>query len=133
VRKCGLDRHITFTGLVPYNEVMRHFRESDMFCLTSRYEGTCMVLHEAAVARLPIVATSVAGAQDIIEHGENSYLAPIGDWRAVAQHLTTLLADPAKRDLFAERIHDYVTRHMTKENALAHFRAMLEHVMNTAS
>lgn len=127
-REHGVEKMVTFTGAVAYEEVMRYFAASDIFCLTSIYEGTCMVLHEAAVARLPIVASEVAGARDLIRDGENGFLAPIGDSDAVAEALARLAADRALRERFGTRIHERVTSEFTRERALERFRALIEHV-----
>jgi glycosyltransferase involved in cell wall biosynthesis len=43
--------------------------------LPSRYEGTPLVLMEAMLAGRPVFTTAVAGARDLIVHGNNGFLA----------------------------------------------------------
>jgi glycosyltransferase involved in cell wall biosynthesis len=47
---------------------------------------------------LPIVATAVDGASEIVEPGENGYLVPPGDPAALARALQDLVRQPALRD-----------------------------------
>jgi len=132
VDEYGLSQNVTFTGAVAYSEVVSYFKNSDIFCLTSLYEGTCMVLHEAAVAGLAIVSTDVAGASDLIEDGESGSLALVGDERAVAEKLMRLLADANTRARYAERIQKKVTTEVTKENALEQYSDMLRDVTESS-
>lgn len=90
----GLRDSVVLHGAVPYAAVPALMHAADIFTITSRYEGTCMVLQEAAVTAKPIVATQFAGAIDLIEHGKSGFLAPIGDAASVADHICDLLAHP---------------------------------------
>ncbi len=92
----GISDAVTFTGAVPYEKVKEEFAGADAFVISSLYEGTCMVLHEAALVGLPIVATEFAGAKDFVRDGVEGYLAPVRDVNAFAVALRKLLADPAK-------------------------------------
>jgi starch synthase len=44
---------------------------------------------------LPVVATDVDGAPEIVREGQTGYLATPGDSQALSQRLLKLLADPA--------------------------------------
>ena len=50
-----------------------------------------------AAAR-PVVATSVGGVPDIVEHDVTGLLVPARDSDALAGAITTLLADPDRRE-----------------------------------
>ena len=70
---------------------------TDVFLLTSRNEGTPVALIESLAAGVPGVSTDVGGVRDVIESGAVGLLAPFGDARALADHVSALLADPARR------------------------------------
>ncbi|NBD73791.1 glycosyltransferase [Patescibacteria group bacterium] len=95
-RELGIEERVVFTGAIPYERVIEEYRSADAFVISSLYEGTCMVLHEAALMGLPIIATEFAGAKDFVRDGVEGYLAPIRDVDAFAAALRKLLADPAK-------------------------------------
>ncbi|MHC5054860.1 MAG: glycosyltransferase family 4 protein [Planctomycetota bacterium] len=72
----------------------------DVFALSSLYEGLPYVLLEAMAARRAVVATRVAGVEDVIEDGVTGRLAPPGDAPAIAEAISGLLGDSgARRDL----------------------------------
>jgi glycosyltransferase involved in cell wall biosynthesis len=60
-------------------ELMAH---AGVFALASRYEGLPLTIIEAMCAGLPILATDVGGVCELVTHGENGLLLPVGDWRA---------------------------------------------------
>ena len=65
-------------------------------CLCSSAEGLSNALMEAMAARLPIVATAVGGTPELVRDGENGYLVPSGDAKALAAKLAALLSRPAE-------------------------------------
>lgn len=72
-------------------------RRADVFAHTSRWEGFGIVLLEAMLAELPVVATRVSAVPEIVISGETGLLADAGDDEAVAAHLRRLLDDEALR------------------------------------
>jgi glycosyltransferase involved in cell wall biosynthesis len=93
-RALGVSEAIEFIGSIPYDKVAREFKRASLFTLASLYEGTCMVLHEAAVAGLPIVSTSHAGALDFVRNGREGYITPIRDHKALGDALVAMLSKP---------------------------------------
>lgn len=92
IAKAGLGARVVLAGLrrdVP--ELMRAF---DVFALASRWEGLPRVFPQAMAAGLPIVATMVDGAPDVITPGVNGWLVQVGDMDTMAQRLGALAADP---------------------------------------
>jgi glycosyltransferase involved in cell wall biosynthesis len=61
--------------------------------LTSLNEGTPVALIEAMAASRAVVATSVGGVPDVVEHGRTGLLVPPEDPAAVAEALIRLAAD----------------------------------------
>jgi glycosyltransferase involved in cell wall biosynthesis len=68
---------------------------ADVFLLCSRFEGLPCVFPQAMALGLPVVATDVDGAPEIVREGRTGYLVPAGDSQALAQRLLKLLKDPA--------------------------------------
>jgi glycosyltransferase involved in cell wall biosynthesis len=72
-------------------------RRADVFAHTSRWEGFGIVLLEAMLAGLPVVATRVSAIPEIVADRETGLLADAGDAAAIAGHLRDLLADETLR------------------------------------
>lgn len=77
-------------------DVRQLLRRSDVFVLSSSWEGQPLSMLEAMAEGVPVVATSVGGVPEIIHSGVNGLLVPPGDPRALSQALLTCLADPSR-------------------------------------
>jgi glycosyltransferase involved in cell wall biosynthesis len=72
-------------------------RDADIFALVSEHEGFGLVYLEAASQALPIVASTVGGQLDFLEHGRTGWLVPPGDVPRLAHALGALATQPALR------------------------------------
>ena len=80
-------------------DVGRHYRDAQLFCLPARWEGFPNALAEAMAHGLPAVGfADCAGVNALIQPGRTGLLAaPMGGEAALAQALSALMADPARR------------------------------------
>jgi glycosyltransferase involved in cell wall biosynthesis len=101
-RALGLSERILWHGAVP--GVGRLFAAFDVLVLSSRTEGTPMVLFEAMAAGVPIVATRVGGVPDVVSAAEATLLRP-EDPVALAAAIRAVYRDPgaARRRACAAR------------------------------
>jgi len=104
VRSRGLTDHVDILGLVDDATRDALFASSDVFLLPSRTsadgragEGFGIVYAEAAAAGLPIVAGAQGGVVDAVQDGVSGLLVDPADPRQVADAVTTLLCDDARR------------------------------------
>jgi len=88
----GLADRIHWLGTVP--RAARCYRAFDCFALSSRTEGTPIVLMEAMAARVPIVAAAVGGVPDVVSPSE-ALLVAADDPDALALALGQIAADPS--------------------------------------
>jgi glycosyltransferase involved in cell wall biosynthesis len=107
VHKLGLDDAAFVLGRV---EPRDWLARADVFAHTSQWEGFGIVLLEAMLARLPVVATRVSAIPEIVVDGKTGLLTPPGDAVAIADALGRLLDDVALRRNLGEaglnRAHD---------------------------
>jgi glycosyltransferase involved in cell wall biosynthesis len=92
--RLGLSESVLVPGRV---EPRDWLTRADVFAHTSRWEGFGIVLLEAMLASLPVVATRVSAIPEIVVDGETGLLAEAGDAPAIAGHLLSLLGDDARR------------------------------------
>ncbi|HMD35949.1 MAG TPA: glycosyltransferase, partial [Vicinamibacterales bacterium] len=84
-----------FSFLGHRDDVPALLAAADIFVLPSRSEAFPNAVLEAMAAGLPIVASSVGGILELVDDGRTGLLAPAGDPRALADRITTLMADAA--------------------------------------
>ena len=75
VRKLGLQEKIKFLGFCPREEIKKIFSQTDFFVLPTLKEALSIATLEAKAAGLPTVAMNYGGVKEIIQHGENGFLA----------------------------------------------------------
>jgi glycosyltransferase involved in cell wall biosynthesis len=88
----GLQSAVTFAGHRDRpDEVLA---AASVYVQPSRWEGVPMAVLEAMAMGLPVVATSVGGLAEIIEHGVTGLLVPPGDPPALADAILSVLDSP---------------------------------------
>ncbi len=91
VRQLGLDAAALLPGRL---EIRDWLERADIFAHTSRWEGFGIVLLEAMLAGLPIVATRVSAVPEVVADGETGLLVEPGSVAALSAALSGLLNDP---------------------------------------
>jgi glycosyltransferase involved in cell wall biosynthesis len=89
----GLDAAVVLPGRT---EIGDWLVRADVLVHTSRWEGFGIVLLEAMLAGLPVVATRVSAVPEIVVDGETGALVEAGDAEGVARELAALLGDPVR-------------------------------------
>ncbi|MGD0373021.1 MAG: glycosyltransferase family 4 protein [Streptosporangiaceae bacterium] len=108
--RCGVSGSVMFTGSVPWEELPAYYDAGDVFampCRTRRrgldVEGLGIVYLEASATGLPVIGGDSGGAPDAIVDGETGFVVPGGSVAAVADRLTSLLADRSAAKAIGEQ------------------------------
>jgi glycosyltransferase involved in cell wall biosynthesis len=88
----GLQQRIRLPGY--QTDMQPWWRQLDALVISSRTEGTPMILLEAMQAGVPVVAFGVGGIPDVLQHRQSGLLATPADSAALARQLDTLLSEP---------------------------------------
>jgi len=101
VGRLGLGRRITFAGW--HDDVAAVYNAMDIFVQPSLSEAFSQVLIEAMGCGLPVVATNVGGAAEVIEDGANGILIEPDDSRIIADQVLWLIHKKQERSAIAEK------------------------------
>lgn len=120
IRVAGLEKYIVYRGsqLNPYPAIA----QSDLFVLTSQYEGYPMVVNEALILGIPVVTTPYAAAEEQVESGRNGIITKM-DTEDLHQQLKMLLENPTQ----IQQFKSYIQKHpLNNQNAMEQLDIVLE-------
>lgn len=115
--------NVHFVGFKKPDELKKYYMAADVFVLPTREDIWGLVINEAMAFGLPIVTTDrcLAGVE-LIKDGENGFIVPVEDSKALADSLNRILSDSELIRLVNEnnlkKAHDHTIESMVK----AHIR-----------
>ncbi|GGA25822.1 N-acetyl-alpha-D-glucosaminyl L-malate synthase BshA [Psychrobacillus lasiicapitis] len=101
---------------------------SDLMLLLSQKESFGLVLLEAMACEVPCIGTNVGGIPEVIIHGENGYLAELGDIEQVAEYGIRLLQDPILHKQMVETSLMFIEERFSSKKIVEQYEAMYERV-----
>ena len=97
-QRLGLNAQVRFLGNV--SNLPERLAATQIFVLSTRWEGMPLALVEAMASGCACVGTDVVGVREVIDQGHTGLLVPPGDARALADAMQRMLLDPG----LAERL-----------------------------
>lgn len=125
-KRRGLTDLVTFAGYRSQAEVAETLQQTNMLVLPSFAEGLPVVLMEALAASLPVVTTRIAGTAELVEDGLSGLLVPPGDAAKLAEAISALLADPARRAQMGRRGREKVVSEFNLKSEAAWLGELIE-------
>lgn len=93
IKELGMETRIFLAGYS--DDIGRIYAQSDLFVMSSDYEGMPNALMEAMAEGLPCISTDCeTGPADLIESRKNGILVPIKNEKAMVDAIEQMLADP---------------------------------------
>jgi glycosyltransferase involved in cell wall biosynthesis len=103
---------------------------ADVFAFPSEYaEGVPRALMEAALSRLPIVASDIEGCREVIRDGWNGCLTPMRDPGALAAGILSLLRDQDRATAMASRGPETIRNTFCLDAVVARHAEVYERVL----
>ena len=91
----GIARQVRFLGV--RSDVADVLGASDVFVMSSDWEGNPLSVMEAMASGLPLVCTAVGGVPDLFANGREGFLVQPGDGRGLANSMAFLLTSAESR------------------------------------
>jgi len=115
-------------GFLSNPEALNLLGKADVLVMTSDFEGLPVVLLEAmSRGCVPVVTKTESGMDELVQHGENGFLLPVGDVKSFVEVLAKLSADPALLLRLRQAAFDrIISGGFTLERAAADYRKLFE-------
>ena len=97
VRERGIERGVRLPGWITPDQMPALYHRAQVVVMASSEEGMSRVYLEAMASGCPLVASDIAPARELITHGMDGMLFPLGDHAALAGRIIELLADPPRQ------------------------------------
>lgn len=124
----GLDNDVLLLGF--RSDISSILSILDIFCLTSFKEGLPISLIEAMAAGLPVVGTDVEGIKNVIIHGKNGFIVPVGDVKGLKDALITLLQNDSLRKEMGRKSRALASQAYSLHHCVNQYQDLFTLVMN---
>ena len=126
IREQGLEDRVKLMGRS--NELYRVYQEADLYLMSSDYEGMPNALAEAMASGLPCISTDCkTGPRDLVDDGENGYLVPCGDSKALAEKILRIFSMSSdEQKAMGQKARDKVIDYCGEENSLGRLIELIE-------
>lgn len=124
-KEMGIDHFVEFAGNV--TSVEEEIRKSQMFVLTSDYEGIPNAIIEALQCGVPVISTdcSPGGARLLIRDGINGFVVPRGNSQAIGEKIEYLLKNK-KIALSMAKNAQMITEQFSEQTVIEMWRSYIK-------
>ncbi|MCV3241476.1 glycosyltransferase family 4 protein [Mesorhizobium sp. ZC-5] len=128
----GIASRISWKGALAQEDVLEHYRQSDIFALACRIatdgdrDGLPNVLVEAASQKLACISTDVSGVPELLTDEENGMVVAPENPQALAQALERAMRDPALRKRLGDAAEQRVRGHFDHNSSIGQLKALFE-------
>ncbi len=132
ILQLGLQDKVTLHGDLHRERVFKMLAESDIFVLTTNYEGFPRSILEAMSMGLPVIATDVGGVKEAVSP-ECGILIPRADKAELVKALKKLIEDPEKRKAMGYACYQRAKSEFSLEKMLEATRKVYEEVFRVSN
>ena len=117
VQDLDLEHRVLLYEGVPHNQIAAFYENATIFALPSRIEPFGIVILEAGIFGLPVVASRVGGIPEIVCHKQTAMLCESEDYDGLAQKLIYLLERSDERERLGKNLKAHVLENFSWDRA----------------
>jgi glycosyltransferase involved in cell wall biosynthesis len=122
----GLQDRIRFLGWLTPDRLKEQYAAANLFLFPSRHEGMPNAVLEAMASGLPVVATKIAGNEELVVNGETGALAPAEDVESLRESLRPLLVHAQMRERMGRAARQRVETSFSWNRVAEQYQSILE-------
>ncbi len=108
----GVSKNVNFIGYIPHNELPGYLASCDVYVTTSRSDSSSQSLQEAMACELAPIVADLPANREWIKDGENGFIVPQDDHKALAERIVFLIRNSETRAKFGK-----INRKLIEDNA----------------
>src|SRR3989344_375760 len=124
-----IDKHITFTGFLPDEDLPSIYRLASCFIMPGNAELQSISTMEAMASGLPVVAAHAMALPELVHDGENGYLFPDGDSQALAKKVIAILSDHKLKEQMSQKSLEIIRHHNIGE-IIRRYESLYHEIIN---
>jgi N-acetyl-alpha-D-glucosaminyl L-malate synthase BshA len=129
--KKGVDKDVLFLG--KQDRIYEALALADVFLLPSALESFGLAALEAMACEVPVIATNVGGVPEVVTHGVDGFLVPVGDVAAAARHAIDLLSAPDRAREMGQKARINARKRYCANDIIPKYEAYYRSVLERAS
>lgn len=114
----SINGDVVYRTDVPWREAMSLLKSSSVLAVPSRIESLPRIIIEAFFLGVPVVAASVGGVPELVEHGRTGTLVPPGDPAALAEGVNRAISDRQDALAMARRAREFAIDSLSSEKVM---------------
>jgi glycosyltransferase involved in cell wall biosynthesis len=129
IEENGLQARVHFLGWQTTEELKKQYAYANLFLFPSRHEGMPNAVLEAMASGLPVVASNIAGNEELVLNGETGMLVPVEDVAALREALRSVLTQAGMRKNMGSTARPRVEQSFSWSRTVEEYQLILEKVM----
>lgn len=125
-QELGIAERVTFLGWQARDELAKDYHHANLFLFPSRHEGMPNAVLEAMSSGLPVVATRIAGSEELVVDGVTGVLVNTEDVDSLRDGLRRLLVEEKTREQMGRASRQRVEQHYTWQKVAEQYQIFLE-------
>lgn len=118
IQQLNLSSRVMLLGSI--NEVNDYYSASDIFVLSSEWEGFGLVVAEAMSCKCIAVCTDAGGVKEVI--GNANFVVPVSNSKALADKILEMSElSPARKDIIANQNRNHIVKHFSINSVIDHW------------
>ena len=124
----GIQDRVIFAGWQSREQIIQQYQQANIFLFPSRHEGMPNAVLEAMASGLPVVASRIAGNEELVVDGKTGSLFPSEDVSSLRDVLQKLLIDSSLYQQMGFASRRRVAEYYSWQNTTRQYVNLLEQV-----
>jgi glycosyltransferase involved in cell wall biosynthesis len=124
-----IDNAVLFTGLLNEADLVAFLQSLDIYIHASLGETMSTAIMQAMACKLPIIASDVAGINNMIKNNDTGILVPVKNEAALAEAISVIINNSTKADALKESAYKFAVLNYSNKTMFAKYQSVFESLL----